>query len=280
MFKKLMKYDVRAILKIWWIIALSSVGLTVVGSFFMRFAIQNLDGESLASFLAVLAMIAGIFALFAAFASIALTAVLTHYRFYKTLYTDEGYLTFTLPVKRETLIFSKTLNTFIWHVLHAVLLIICIFIAMLIISTEPDSSVFEFIGSAFSLIWDVFGAWTPVLALELLILFACMGAFSIVLVELCVTIGAIVAKKQKLLAAIGIYYIVNMVITFVSEIAIMAGGTLMLHGFVLIIDQLSYTAIMAVISLVVLIFIAAVASATLICYFVMLDKVKNKLNLA
>ena len=41
--------------------------------------------------------------------------------------------------------------------------------------------------------------------------------FSTSLVHFCITVGAVVAKKAKLLAAIGIYYLVNMGLSFVFQ---------------------------------------------------------------
>lgn len=40
--------------------------------------------------------------------------------FYKTMYTDEGYLTHTLPVSKHQLLLSKILNSALWELLMAV----------------------------------------------------------------------------------------------------------------------------------------------------------------
>ena len=53
-----------------------------------------------------------------------LSMILTIYfaiRFYKNLYTDEGYLMFTLPVSRSLLIWSKLIVSMAWGILSAVL---------------------------------------------------------------------------------------------------------------------------------------------------------------
>ena len=53
-----------------------------------------------------------------------LSMILTIYfaiRFYKNLYTDEGYLMFTLPVSRSQLIWSKLIVSMAWGILSAVL---------------------------------------------------------------------------------------------------------------------------------------------------------------
>ena len=46
-----------------------------------------------------------------------MTSVFIVYDFYKTMVSDHGYLTHTLPVKTSTLIWSKTLMSAFWHIL-------------------------------------------------------------------------------------------------------------------------------------------------------------------
>lgn len=52
-------------------------------------------------------------------------------RFYKNMYTDEGYLSFTLPVKAWEHIFSKTLISLIWILVDAVVISVSIIILVM-----------------------------------------------------------------------------------------------------------------------------------------------------
>lgn len=52
-------------------------------------------------------------------------------RFYKNMYTDEGYLSFTLPVKPWEHIFSKTLISSIWILIDGVVIVASIFILVM-----------------------------------------------------------------------------------------------------------------------------------------------------
>ena len=54
-------------------------------------------------------------------ASILTMMVLIVVNFYKTLITDEGYLTFTLPVSPTKLLLSKVLNGIIWNTIMLVI---------------------------------------------------------------------------------------------------------------------------------------------------------------
>lgn len=49
-------------------------------------------------------------------------------RFYKTMYTDEGYLTHTLPVSKHQILISKILNSGLWYVLMELGVILSVFV--------------------------------------------------------------------------------------------------------------------------------------------------------
>ena len=46
-------------------------------------------------------------------------------RFYRSRFTDQGYLTFTLPVKTHQILGATWLNMLIWTVISAVVVMIC-----------------------------------------------------------------------------------------------------------------------------------------------------------
>ena len=202
MFKKIIKHDFLPIYKIWWIIAVSVLGASFVGAFALRVFAENVTKE-IFPFISVICMLIGLFSIIGVISSIAVTSLLAHYRFYKNFYTDEGYLTFTLPVSRKSLLFSKTLNTFIWETAHIILIIICALIYFIIVPPTTETAiinpvVFKGIGTILSGIWKAVGAWLILYIFEFILVFICMRLFSIVLIELCITIGAIIAKKNKL----------------------------------------------------------------------------------
>ena len=125
MLKKLSKYDLRSVRKLWIIFALISVCASVIGSFTLKVILYDEFNHPLISIL-------GLLGTYAAFMAILIFPIvmfiLVFLRFYKNFYTDEGYLTFTLPVKRGTLLMSKTLNAMIWTVLSSLVMFFCFFI--------------------------------------------------------------------------------------------------------------------------------------------------------
>lgn len=49
-------------------------------------------------------------------------------RFYKTMYTDEGYLTHTLPVSKHEILVSKILNSSLWYLLMTLGVFLSVFV--------------------------------------------------------------------------------------------------------------------------------------------------------
>lgn len=286
MFKKLLKYDMKAVWRIWWILAVSVLGLSVVGSLVLRFVIETIDREDAFVIFTAIAMLFLVVCFIAIISSVVVTPLLVYYRFYKHFYSDEGYLTFTLPVSRKSLLLSKTLNALIWEVAHVLLLIVCVFIFLLIAPPVGESgrlfntdilvSLFDGVAQA----WDAIGAWLIVYALEVIVLLAGVFVFSSSLIHFCITVGAVVAKKYKLLAAIGIYYLVNMLLSFVLQIVGIFGLVSFVEGFGYKLEQMGEFAKTPAIALALLVVCLMVTSGAIIMFCMTLGKIERKLNLA
>ena len=104
MLKKLLRYDFKSVLRYWWIAAVSTVGLALVGGWSIS-VFEN--QKQLPEMLYVVATLAAIVAVLGGVAFAIMTVILLFSRFYKNFFTDEGYLTFTLPVTRTSLLNSK-----------------------------------------------------------------------------------------------------------------------------------------------------------------------------
>ena len=289
MFKKCLKYDLRAVWKVWWILAVSVTGLCIVGSLGLRFFIQNVSmGEEpvstpimIGSIFAMLLFIASIIALIA---FVVVTFILVYYRYYKNLFTDEGYLTFTLPVRRQTLYLSKTLNALIWEVASVVVVVLNVLFALLVVPPSADGLInpvaYRGLSEFLQELWEVAGTWTLVFGLEVLILLLLYGLFFCGLVQMCVTIGSVVAKKHKLLAAVGIYYLVNMVLSFITQFVSLFGMAGLVESMVYLMENHSFHVCMGIISLALLLGCVMLAVVAMILHFITLGQLERKLNLA
>ena len=110
MLKKLLSYDFKAIFKYWWIGALTTLVLSGVGAG----CGSILEAEmALPGSVIVFATIGMVLVVLSIFAFIIFSELLVYVRFYKHLFTDEGYLTFTLPVKRHQILSSKLISGFV-----------------------------------------------------------------------------------------------------------------------------------------------------------------------
>ncbi len=128
MFKKCLKYDLRAPRKIWLIAAAVMVLLSIlggVGGFLYSNGILNLtstttvqDTMTPMQVLSIISMMIGMFSLIAVVYAIAIftsgTGIMLYIRYYMHFFTDQGYLTFTLPVKRSTHFWSKAVSGMIY----------------------------------------------------------------------------------------------------------------------------------------------------------------------
>ena len=117
MLKKLLKYDFGAVIKLWSLGALAVLLLSAGGGLCMRILSSDRPFHGminlvagLGTFLSVLSVVA--FSI--------LTFILLAMRYYKNFFTDEGYLTFTLPVKLHTVINSKLIMVFVMLVLTGI----------------------------------------------------------------------------------------------------------------------------------------------------------------
>ena len=142
-------------------------------------------------------------------------------RFYKRCFTDEGYLTFTLPVTTNQILLSGIVNTalgMIVVVLTAVLGVGIIF--GLFMTAIPQEIIWADVWVSLREAWQQILASFQKNAGEFMMLgaSAVVGAFaSLIELMLAVTIGALIAKKHKIIAAVGVYYGINVVLSMVNS---------------------------------------------------------------
>lgn len=287
MLKKLFKYDVRSIWRYFWLIAVAVIGLSVTAAFMLHhsFTLDPLDEFEGAVY--TVEMLGIVLSMVAIIGSAVVTEVLLFIRFYKNLYSDEGYLTFTLPVTRKQLLFSKTANAMLWTVLHILLLSVALIIFIWIAPVDKaaphdyfTSVGFQAMGQLFSQIWDALGAWS--LLYGFLLLLACVAYlfFVISLAQFAITVGAVVAKRAKVIAGIGIWYGISAAISFVLELVMYLG---LIFGFGAIMEygkNITNADITIIVALIIFIAAALFASLAFMFYFFTLRNMERRLNLA
>ena len=115
---------------------------------------------------------------------------------------------------------------------------------------------------------------------EFLLMYVCASAASVGLIQLCITIGSVVAKKQKLLASIGIYYAVNIGTSTVSQIAVNIGVIFLMPGILVLVESATALVCYTSLALALLLGILIFAAFAMVLHFVALGLLERKLNLA
>lgn len=274
MLKKLLKHDFKALFKYWWIVAVVTAGLSVLAGKCITIL------ESKKELPAVLDASAGI-ALMLAYIGVIVFAVFStvmiFIRYYKNLFTDEGYLTFTLPVKRSDILNSKLISAAVLE--FATFLVIGFdVLLMLFVAFYKDIFKKEFligIKEAAATIWKELGGYIFVYLLEGILITIALSVLALLLLFICITIGSIITKKAKVVASIGIYYAANSAFSFVTTLLVIF-GTVALETKFETLPEGDVKLVVALIALCALLFIALICGIFYIINYYLLDR---KLNL-
>ena len=275
MLSRLLKYDFRAVLKYWWIAALTSVGLSVVGG--VCAVILDNDYNQHFSFQAIAGL--GIFLVILGLSAfLMLSQILIYVRFYRHFFTDEGYLTFTLPVKRSQLLTSKLITATTVSVMTGAVLLtdVAIIVAFLLGDRLFDAEMWERRFRVIRDLWNTLGGYMPVYIVEFLLLLLALTVFSALLLFCCITFASIVVKKHKAIAAIAISYAASGVISFVMQWVFMFG----VYGVDAWLAPLPEGALKAVIAFALLAFTLFTTVASVGLYILNLWMIDRRLNLS
>ena len=213
------------------------------------------------------------------------TTLIVVVRFYKTCYTDQGYLTHTLPVTPHQLLNSKILTAIFTHLLMIFAIILSIFIILQVgihhvFSFVPDYSYAE-LRHEFSIVFaDILDSFEDEFGLRLglyiayLLFYCIVGVISNVITLFgCVSLGQLYAK-HRIVGAIAAYFLLQFVMMIIGYITAIPMYTRMLAGTyydnATVFGIMSPTMNMSLLTTVLL----AVAM-----YFVNLHMMTKKLNL-
>ncbi len=156
------------------------------------------------------------FIYFVMIAALSITSTLYFFiRFYKNLYTDQGYLMHTLPVTEHELIWSKTFVAMIWRVISTVVAVAAVFT---LIASMIGKDFWDGLGEAFDEISVNIGSGKGVLVIVLFLIGSIASTlFSIFMGYTAVSIGQQFAKNRAL-ASIGVYLGMNFAINLITNL--------------------------------------------------------------
>ena len=217
MFAKLLKHEWKATWGILGVLSLCALGAGALGALMLRLLISAADSNH-ANPLNAISPTVLIFVILGLIVYSVGGSLVLYYRFYKNKFTDEGYLTFTLPAKSWEIFLASLVNMLVWSLLIG--LVVCVSVALIFIF-----GLWEFLKDTISLmelekmVEELLEMVDGEVILNL-VMNAANFVSGIVLVMCCITLGAVAAKKHKLLAAVGIYYGVSMVRNTVSTVVL------------------------------------------------------------
>ena len=219
MLGKLIKYDFKAISRTLLPLLLGVFGATILACISMKVNMSLPDyGDTSQVIRAITGLVSGLM-LFAIIASIFICVIVIFQRYYRNFMKDEAYLTFTLPVTSTQHLWSKLITAFIWEIICTIAIIVCALI-FAVFGTSPDSfmntAVINGIGQGFSGLFGLLGGQGILYALEVIALMLVGSVFGIMQIFLAMTIGGMLAKKHKGLAAVGFYFAINIVVSIIS----------------------------------------------------------------
>jgi len=119
MLKKLMSYEFRATGRYFLPLYAVLLALAAVNRLFFSLNFEYVEIPQVILTLGMVALIVGVSVM---------TLIVTIQRFYKNLLTDEGYLSFTLPVKPSTHINCKLLVSLIWDFVSVIVILLSVFV--------------------------------------------------------------------------------------------------------------------------------------------------------
>ena len=203
---KLMKYDLRAALRLFVPLWIGTLILALVNSFTVKLEFTD---NRLLNFMTGLMLVLYVLAII----GIMLVAVIyTIQRFYQSMLKDEGYLTFTLPVSVDSILWSKALTALILFVGSAV---VCVASFFLLVMQDLQSVEFRWIGE--NLLTNITWQQTIGMLLCLAIAVVASGLAMLLQTYLAMALGQL-AQKNRLGVSIAAFVGISVVMSFLASL--------------------------------------------------------------
>ncbi len=199
MLKKLMKYEFLSMRKtaLFVLLSIVAVSLLAMGLGFLLPPLFQSDAALAALlFIPLVLLYGGLILAQGVLAVVFLFLVI--YRFFTTTFTDEGYLTLMLPVKRRTLLFSKELFAYLMALVTLILVFSSIALSLFPVAGDVLGDVLHelFFSETMKSAFGVLTTITTVLSIFV------VSAAYVAVAYAAVTVGSTVMQKQKLLGSV------------------------------------------------------------------------------
>ena len=216
MVKKLMKYELASYMR-----SLLPFQLILLGIALLHRFVQFFESDSDAYWIFFVS--STVIFVIACIVTLVATVALSISRFYKNMFTGEGYLSFTLPVTVHQHIWAKLLSTLICDIVTTLSILLA---GVITLSGEALVEVCKAAAYIAGRLHQQYGGHFTAYIFEAVILIVAFAAVSMLLFYTCIAIGQL-AKKNRVLLAFGVYfgyYFLRQLLGTVEIVIITASG--------------------------------------------------------
>ena len=216
MLGKLLKFDLKYGMKVFILLHVIIVFASVLGRliFLDPLSFSNPDGALVSQ---VVLFSSAIF--FLLMAACFCTWLIIAFRFYRNLFTGEGYLSWTLPASGIQHLWAKIISGCIWYLLN------CFIEAGCVLFLVSGSNVTEAYSHIAPEVTAELGMPLSTFALVLFLLMLVSGPVSVIQTYFCVVIGQLF-PAHRILGAVAAYFVSSFVIQILSFVLQMETGLL------------------------------------------------------
>ncbi len=211
MLAKLLKYDFVALSRILVPVHLIALAVGVVALVCFGFARMMTNDDTILALgpMAALGFTGGGICILVLAAAPVATFVIVVRRWYVNLFTDEGYLTLTLPVGPGAHVASKTIVGFAWMLIDLAILVVLFVSVMAVLSGDVSVMYRGFLESG-SL--DMLGRWARLSSFIQVLAILLLAYASLAL-------GSVAASRHRVAAGVGIFVGASWLVGLVSAFA-------------------------------------------------------------
>lgn len=207
MVKKLFKHEILAWCRILPIVYIIFLCIATMGRIIQFFEADALAYDIMITS-ATIVYIIGIIACFA------FPTVFGIVRFYKNLFSGEGYLSFTLPVTVANHIWVKLLTAFMFDIISFIVVFLS---AVIMTSGDLLNEIIKAISYLCGNIPENLATELPIFIIEFVIAMLASSLYRYLLFYACITVGQLF-NKNRVLAAVGVYFGYYMVSQIIGTI--------------------------------------------------------------
>ncbi len=227
MLKKLLKYEFKSQAKLLLPMILGILGSGILAALFLTLNNRlTYNNTAIAKVMQSTTTILSVLLIVAIFAATLVVLFLLIQRYYKNFFTDEGYLTFTLPVTTGQNILSKMIAAFVWSLAAGVACIIALFFLLFIGTAESglfNVSLWQHMWVELSYLWEaaiqqVGSGQIALFGLELFLALLASFFGGLMIFYYAITQGCSSVRKNKILLSVLLFFAANIVVTLVRNI--------------------------------------------------------------